>query len=459
MKKAIAAVGVLLSVAAGLADRQGSAPRKGVALSELAWPDAEGWLTSSTVVVIPLGAGALEQGMHMKLDSDERLARYLSTRVMAESAVVIAPTLAYHFYPAYSEYPGSASLSESSARDITVDAVRSLARSGPRRFYVLNTSPSTVAPLSAAARTLADAGILLGYTDPQYWTTGSPVLKQAPIAAGHAEEAATSMMLFVDATAVDMSRAAREYALGRGALTRQPGGRGVVSKTGTLGDATLATAQKGQTLVDALVAGILDDIGKIRTAPLPAAKTTAAVPSPPPASVPARPNPQQEPKAPNGCTAADERVIRNVGPAFTYFWSQADADRLAGLFTPTGDIRHPDGSIERGQNVIRENRIQLFMRHEYLGSKHPLQLTDVRCVGSNAAIADGKWELRLLDQPQASPGRGLVVTKTNAGWCTLVMVKSEGGWGIEAWRYTVDPPVDAAPTLLAKPGYVGRGGG
>jgi creatinine amidohydrolase len=196
----------------------------------------------------------------MKLDADERLAHHLAARVKAAAPVVIAPTLNYHFYPAFAEYPGSTSLGEDAARDLTVDAVRSLSQSGPRRFYVLNTSASTLRPLSAAARKLSDAGILLGYTDPNYWTASSPVLKQAGILAGHAEEAATSMMLFVDPSAVDMTQATREYATGRGVLTREEGGRGVLSKSGTLGDATLATADKGKALVDALLAGILDDV-------------------------------------------------------------------------------------------------------------------------------------------------------------------------------------------------------
>src|SRR5690242_6760887 len=104
----------------------GQAPRKGIALAELASPEAQAWLTPASVVVIPLGAGALEQGPHMKLDSDERLARYLAGRVMAASAVVVAPALNYHAYRAYADYPGSMSLGEASARDMTVDAVRSL---------------------------------------------------------------------------------------------------------------------------------------------------------------------------------------------------------------------------------------------------------------------------------------------------------------------------------------------
>jgi creatinine amidohydrolase len=459
MKQAVAGVGVILSLVAGLVGGEQPVARKGVSLAELAWPDAEPWLTTSAVVVIPLGAGALEQGAHMKLDSDGRLARYLADRVMQSSAVVVAPALNYHFYPTYADYPGSTSLGDVSARDVTIDAVRSLARSGPRRFYVLNTSPSTLGPLSAAARVLADAGILLGYTDPAYWLKQPPVLKQTPIAVSHADEAATSMMLFVDPSAVDMTKAKREYARGRGPLTRDDSGRGVVSKSGTLGDATLATAQKGEELVRTLVAGMLADIETVRSAPLPEAKTAA--PPPPPPAPPPRPAERQEQRMPTGCTASEDRNIRAVGDRFTYLWSQQDALHLSGLFTGNGDIRHPDGSIERGQEVILADRLRMFAQKEYAGSRYPLQLTDIRCLEGGVAIADGKWELRLQNAPQPMPGRMLPIMPFNSGWCTLVLLKNEGGgWSIEAWRYTINPPPGAdQPVLLAKPGFTGRGGG
>jgi len=82
----------------------------------------------------------------------------------------------------------------------------------------------------------------------------------------------------------------------------------------------------------------------------------------------------------------------------------------------------------------------------------------VRCLASDAAIADGKWELR-LERNVKGPGRGLNEGTNNAGWCTLIVVKRGGGWMIEAWRYTVNPPAGAPPpTLLSKPGYPGRGG-
>jgi creatinine amidohydrolase len=199
MRQRIAAFGMAVVLAAGVPLAQSSKPAGGVALADLSWIDAEPVLTPSSVVVIPLGAGVLEQGLHLKLNNDERLARYLGARVQAAAPVVMAPPLTYHFYPAFLEYPGSASLTQATARAMTVEIVRSFARYGPRRFYVLNTEPDAMTALSEAAKTLADGGILLGYTDPRFRLQRPSVqLRQSPILVAHADEVATSIMLFVD---------------------------------------------------------------------------------------------------------------------------------------------------------------------------------------------------------------------------------------------------------------------
>jgi len=195
----------------------------------------------------------------------------------------------------------------------------------------------------------------------------------------------------------------------------------------------------------------------VRTAALPAPK--AATPAPPPPSAPG-PAPREQPRMPNNCLPGDDRIIRNIGAAFSFNWSQQDALSLSRMFTKNGDIRHPDGSIERGREVILANRAHLFTLRDYQGSKHPVDLNDVRCLSGDVAIADGKWELRLHDDPQTMPGRGLGAVKTNNGWCTLILMKVENAWQIEAWRYTINPPEGAPqPTLLSKPGWIGRGGG
>ena len=432
--------------------------RPGVMLGELTWQEAEGALTPSTVVVIPLGAATVQHGPHLRLDNDERLAKYLAQRVRALTDVVIAPTLTYHFYPTFLEYPGSTSVSLDTSRDMTVDIVRTLAKYGPRRFYVLNTGVTTTFALKDAADALANDGILLGYTDVTWRLAHASVVRQqARLTASHADEVETSIMLFVDPAAVDMKKAVREYGRGNGPMTRLKDAPGTYSASGVAGDPTVATREKGRVFVEALVAGALEDIDSLRAARLPAARTSTPPPPPPPRPVPAQP---AEQKQANGCPVSDERAIRAVGERFSYLWRQLDAEAIALLFTENGDMRHPDGTIERGRDVIRQNRQELFRKREYRGSNHPVTLNDIRCLASSVAIADGKWEMRLEGAPTTgAPARNLPPGNRHSGWCTLVLTGGSGAWSIAAWRYTVNPPDGTqAPTTLKQPGFLGRGG-
>src|SRR5678816_555908 len=138
---------------------------EGTLLENWTWVEAEKFLTPETIVVIPLGAAAKEHGPHLLLKNDFILAEYLQERVLRESKVVIAPTINYSFYPAFVEYPGSTSLRLSTARDMVIDICSSLARFGPKKFYVLNTGVSTVRALQPAADSLKKQGITMQFTD------------------------------------------------------------------------------------------------------------------------------------------------------------------------------------------------------------------------------------------------------------------------------------------------------
>jgi creatinine amidohydrolase len=232
-------------------------------LERLTWQQAEHALSARSLVLIPLGAASKEHGPHLPLNTDRRLAEYLTERVAAQLPVVIAPLVTLHYYPAFVEYPGSITLQLSTARDLIADICRSLAAFGPRRFYVLNTGVSTVRALQPAAELLAAEGIDLRYTN--LLQTLGPIEAQVAEQEGgtHADEIETSMMLYIAPEVVDMSRAVRDYHPGSGPLTRTPGGPGAYSATGIYGDATLATLEKGRFVVEALVAALVAEIGAL----------------------------------------------------------------------------------------------------------------------------------------------------------------------------------------------------
>jgi creatinine amidohydrolase len=247
-----------------------TAPPKGISLEDLTWVEAERALTPDAIVVVPIGAAAKEHGPHLKLKNDWLLAEYFKRRLMEREKVVVAPVLAYHFYPAFVDYPGSTHLRLETARDLTVDVVRSLARHGPRRFYALNTGVSTLRALRPAAEELAKEGILLRFTN--LLEAMGPTEKRIAQQEGgtHADEIETSMMLYIAPGTVDMRKAVKEYhgAFG-GALSRTPQEGRTYSPSGIFGDATLATVEKGRIMSEALVDALVSDVAELRAAPLP----------------------------------------------------------------------------------------------------------------------------------------------------------------------------------------------
>ena len=436
------------------AGQQSAAPRQaGILLENVSWRVAEDRLKPDAVVILPLAPAAVEHGLHLPLGTDRRLAEYLIRRIVADVDVVVAPPLAYHHLPAFAEYPGSTSLAPNTARDLTADVARSLAAHGPRRFYALNTSLSPVRALPEAAKVLAAEGLLLRYTDaPARLDTTIRSIQRQPFGA-HGDEIETSMMLYVDAAAVEMSRATRELGPESNPflLTRREGGRGTYSPSGAWGDATQATREKGGLLVEALLRAVRADIEDLRRTSPPVAATA---PAPSAALGPsARSGIGGAGRRPDECLPGDDRAIRGLGPAFSLAWINQDAARIAQFWSPEGDMVHPDGYIEGSQLRILENRTALFMRPEYKNSRHSLMFGNIRCIASDIAIADAKWELR-----NVTDARGQIVPPSE-GLCTLVLRRRPGaGWSIEAWRYSNKPAENVTqPTLLKRPGYPGTG--
>jgi creatinine amidohydrolase len=245
-----------------LPERAAAGSGRGRRLADLPWTEAEPYLSPERIVVLPVGAAAKEHGPHLLLRNDEILAEYYARRVVEARPVALLPTLTYGFYPAFLEYPGSVSLSFDTQRDAVVEICRSIARYGPRRFYVLNTGVSTLRPLKATAEILAKQGILMRYTDvARVGAEAERAVKEQAFGT-HADEIETSMVLYMEPSAVRMEKAAAGGSADRpGPLTRDPqNSKGLYSASGVFGDARLATRHKGERIVEAAVRDILAEI-------------------------------------------------------------------------------------------------------------------------------------------------------------------------------------------------------
>lgn len=77
---------------------------EGILLEDLTWQEAEIVLRPGAIVVIPIGAACKEHGPHLTLKNDWLLAEYFKHAILRRAAVLIAPTVNYHYYPAFVEY-------------------------------------------------------------------------------------------------------------------------------------------------------------------------------------------------------------------------------------------------------------------------------------------------------------------------------------------------------------------
>jgi len=222
----------------------------------MTWLEAERALRELPTALLPIGARCKEHGPHLPLNNDWRLAEYLARRVAERCAVLVLPTLDCAYYPAFTTYPGSVSLRESTFRDVVVDIAESWARHGVRRLAVLNTGVSTRRPLEAAREQLAERGVELCCAHRDEFARPVRARVETQEAGSHADEIETSIMLHIAPETVQLERAVRDIhpQRGPGGLSRDPDApHGTYSPSGSYGDPTLATRAKGETLVEGLV--------------------------------------------------------------------------------------------------------------------------------------------------------------------------------------------------------------
>lgn len=248
---------------------------KAVFLEDIQWPQAQQILTPETVVLIPLGAGAKEHGPHLPLSTDYLQAEAYAKHIALQRNVVITPTVNYGFYPAFLKYPGSTSTNFATATNMVVQIVRSLAAYGPRRFYIINIGVSTTPTLLTAAKTLAEEGILLYYSD--YARAGFTNAENAfrtRTYSGHADEMETSNVLTIRPDLVDMRKAVNDSSMkGKsGNMTPVMIEGGNLNTSGVNGYAALATKEKGKKGMAAFAKELIRELDSISVCALPAVK-------------------------------------------------------------------------------------------------------------------------------------------------------------------------------------------
>ena len=252
---------------------------KGIRLAEITWEEAIEAVSKYPVAMLPIGGGTKEHGPHLPLGTDLMVVEELARRVVEAAPVMLLPALAYAYYPAFVDWPGSVSIEARHFTDMVADIIRSLHRHGTRKFLILDGGVSTHPPLKTLSSDLhEELGIWVAVTN--ILGLGSEVYAEIEEQerGGHADEMETSCMLALRPDLVHMDRAVKEWrqgipgAYGKDGVKKIHVGGKMRTKSGINGDATLATREKGEKALAAMAQDIITFVEHFIDLPLPGEK-------------------------------------------------------------------------------------------------------------------------------------------------------------------------------------------
>lgn len=225
--------------------------------ADLAWPEVEDAVRRHRVALLPLGA-VEEHGPHLAVGTDWFAADALAERVAGAADLLLLPSLPYGQVWSLAHFPGSLTISDATLTALICELAEGLAHAGVSGLVVLSAHLGNAAAMKAAVRALADREALpaLALTYPGLTEIERQIAEtpRSHPTIMHADELETSIMLALAPGHVDMTRATAEYPEYPPDFDVAPIRWDTVSESGVFGDATAATAAKGEQIVDHVVA-------------------------------------------------------------------------------------------------------------------------------------------------------------------------------------------------------------
>lgn len=229
--------------------------------SDLTWPEVRAAVDREPWALLCLGA-VEEHGPHLPLGTDAFAAEEFSARLSAAAGLIELPVLPYGQVWSLARFDGSLSVSDTTLVALIVDLADGLAQAGVRGLVLFSAHLGNAAAMKAATRALEERDGLpaIALTYPGLAAVAAEVAQspRSHPSIMHADELETSIMLALREDVVRMDRAVREYPDYPADFDVAPVRWDAISETGVFGDATAATAAKGQRIVDHVVATAAD---------------------------------------------------------------------------------------------------------------------------------------------------------------------------------------------------------
>jgi creatinine amidohydrolase len=223
-----------------------------------------------TVVIVPIGATE-QHGPHLPVMTDWRCVQEVAlraARLMRESKpVLVTPTIPYGMSEHHMSLGGTITLDYATMNAVIRCVVTSAIRHGFKRVFVLNGHGGNTTALQNMVGELT-VETKLPLATGTYWDIAAGSIRallESQDALLHACEAETSMVMALEGATVDVTALARAHGALVPGLAAIPGANPAVyrwrnmssrSPVGVIGDASTASAAKGERLLNAIAADV-----------------------------------------------------------------------------------------------------------------------------------------------------------------------------------------------------------
>ena len=247
---------------------------------EFTWPEIRTAVAEQRVAVLPVGT-VEQHGPHLPLSTDvvtaTEMSRLAVERIPREA--VLLPSVFYAFNEHHLDFPGTIAVEGDTFIRYVTDIGRSLAHHGFRKILLVNGHGSNVPFLDIAARNITNRTAAICAMVPWWNLIPKPLfgeLRESPFPGGmaHGCELETSVLLYLRGDLVQMEKAEPDFPPQRSEFfywdLQAPSPVffqeffSRYSRTGTLGDPTKATIEKGRRFVEGVVERLVALVRELR---------------------------------------------------------------------------------------------------------------------------------------------------------------------------------------------------
>jgi creatinine amidohydrolase len=243
------------------------------------WPEMKDVIARQPVCVLPIGS-VEDHGRHLPLDVDNFLIGSVCDEVARRipDEVLLLPLIPFGFEDHHMSFPGTITVRAEHLEAFVLDVTLSLAQHGFRKILIADGHGSNMPILDLVCRkTIIQTDALCACF---LWPALiADVLRKTrdsdyPGGMSHACELETSVYLHLNGAAVQMDKAEKEvgfhkskyywHDLAGGPPVRMQEWWSRISRSGVVGDPTVATADKGKRWFEATVAAMIEFVREFR---------------------------------------------------------------------------------------------------------------------------------------------------------------------------------------------------